>query len=188
MEQIAHGVWWQAKAFSVPGGRNSLRLNLAVTKRTSHSLAPTLQFTDPPAHPSPTLSPTFINDSPSASRQVSTHLARPSHLLHNRACYWYGSVAVCVALAALCDAILPLWRRSSRVPPWTKCRLPWSCTRDIPHQTGVSPCSSSSAASDHICYLRPPCRSFVWSAADLVLVCRLLTGPSSYVQASHHFL
>lgn len=74
-----------------------------------------------------------VFDCSHTGRQVSVLQARPSSQLRYDACYLYGMVAVCVALAASCDTGLRYGAAAHASLPRQNA-LPLSCTRDIPHQ------------------------------------------------------
>lgn len=80
------------------------------------------------AHPSASIAHTSSFICPNASRQVSTHPSRPSSLLHYDACYLYGKVAVCVAVAVTCDTCLRYGAAAHASLPGQNA-LPSSCTR-----------------------------------------------------------
>jgi hypothetical protein len=121
------------------------------------------------AHPSASIAHTSSFICPNASRQVSTHPSRPSSLLHYDACYLYGKVAVCVAVAVTCDTCLRYGAAAHASLPGQNA-LPSSCTRTHAPQFWVSPCTFGSAASDHLLFSLP-CRSFAQPpAARLVHV------------------
>lgn len=140
-------------ACSVPGARNSFRLNLAATRRCSHALIPTLLFTDRPERPIPTISPTSTLRQPVCKSPSFDAFSTASSLLHYAVCYWYGSVAVCVPRAALCGTILRYGAAAHAFLPGQNA-LPWSSIRDAPHQLG---CHDVALARQHPtpCYLRP---------------------------------